>query len=77
MESTELARSQGDDRAVWFWMLISYMKFKTLEAWLNTYPETTYESFEYIWPRLLDRLFGNATREAIRILCGTVILSLN
>ena len=59
-------RTKEENRAAWFWMVMSYMKFKTLELWLRCFPDISYESFEAIWPTLLDRMLRNATRETAR-----------
>jgi hypothetical protein len=51
--------------AEWFFMIMSYLKVKSLALWLQLHPQSTYEQFENAWPFLLDQMMWNATRVAI------------
>jgi hypothetical protein len=61
----------------WFWMLINYMKMKTLAIWLFHYPTTTYEEFELIWPLLLDQMLAQATAWTAKKLSERVVINSN
>lgn len=67
----------SENRQEWFSMLVSYMKMKTLLMWLTYYPETSLESFELIWPRLLDQMLAHATEAACEQLKESKVMSLN
>jgi len=56
----------AENRQEWFCLLVAYMKMKTLVMWLQCHPETSYESFERIWPALLDQMLASATEAACR-----------
>lgn len=50
----------------WFWMLVSYMKMRTLAVWLYNYPLTHYDEFEFVWPILFDHMLSSATRATMK-----------
>jgi hypothetical protein len=50
-----------ENREEWFWMVVSYVKMRMLAVWLLHYPNTSYESFELIWPLLFDQMLAQAT----------------
>jgi hypothetical protein len=60
------AQTKEENQTRWFWMLINFMKFKSLILWLRFYPETSCTAFESIWPGLLDQMLENSTRETIK-----------
>ena len=66
--SDELTLQQiiEETSTIWFWMLVSYLKVKTLELWLRYYPETSYQNFELVWPRLFDQMLSQSTSETAR-----------
>lgn len=58
-------------------MLVCYMKMKTYALWLKHYPETSYESFELIWPTLFDQMLAGATAAAVKALAESVPVNPN
>jgi hypothetical protein len=66
-----------ENRKVWFWMLVSYLKIRTLELWLKHHPQATYESFDLIWPSLFDVMLRQATKESAQKLREQVIANWN
>ena len=67
----ESATTESDQE--WFWMLVSYMKVRTLAVWLYHHPETRYEDFELVWPTLFDRMLSQATRTTLQSLAQLTV----
>jgi hypothetical protein len=66
-----------ESRAEWFFMIMGYLKVKSLALWLQLHPESSYEQFESVWPFLLDQMMSNATRVAIEQLSAVCLACLN
>ncbi len=70
-------QTKRDSSVEWFWMLISFVKFHSLKVWLYCNPQTPYETFETVWPFLLDIKMSEATQETIKKLRESVRSSSN
>jgi hypothetical protein len=57
--------TQTQARDEWFWMMVSYMKMRTLAVWLYYYPCTTLENFDLMWPLIFDRMLSQATARTV------------
>jgi hypothetical protein len=67
----------SENRQDWFWMLVCYMKMKTWSHWLRYYPDTSYESFDLLWPLLFDHMLTHATTAAVAALAAKSPPSVN
>ena len=56
----------SQERTESFWMIIAYVKMRTFFMYCKYYPKTTYESFELVWPSLLDSMLVPATEAACK-----------
>jgi hypothetical protein len=66
MHDNDVAESAvAATRQEWFWMLVSYMKMRTLAVWLCHYPNSCCEEFDLIWPTLFEQMLAHATSYAI------------
>lgn len=66
-----------DSPVEWFWMLVNYMKIKTLELWFRLYPQSSLESFELLWPRFFENMLSHATNATSQKLHAMVIINDN
>lgn len=67
----------AENRQEWFYLLLVYLKMKTWAMWLRYYPETQYETFELLWPRLLDQMLAQATSTAVKALAEQITIGKN
>jgi hypothetical protein len=66
-----------ENRQEWFCVLLAYLQMKTWAMWVAHYPQLPWETFELIWPSLLDQMLTLATEAAVQKLAKEISISVN